>query len=88
MQLGQGSRLEGGGKQPGNPAAVVDPKFPHHARPWIAHGLVEHHGAIGVRHRPVEGARRDAQNVASGFEANNVIRVIPTQIDQIVLVNL
>jgi hypothetical protein len=67
----------------GNFAAVVDPEFPLDDRLLIPHALVEDQGAAGVGDRSVEGAGGQLQNVAVGFEANDVVGLVPAEIDEV-----
>ena len=56
-------------------STVVDAKFPHQRSALLSNRLVQNDGTIGIGDRAVESAGRDAKDVTTALEPNNVERL-------------
>ena len=72
----------GGCHQGRDLGAVVDAEFPHQRSTLLTNRLVQNDGTIGIGDRTMECARRDAKDVTTTLEPNDVERLFPGQVHQ------
>ena len=70
-------------EQPRNQPAVVHTEFTGHAGARLTNGLVEDDRTLLIGDRTMKRSRWNPQDVTTGVQTNNVIRITPTKIDQV-----